>query len=149
MLVWVALAHSLYKTEALFSVEYRCPWDASWSVLMHYAHGLQTPTMTSTGREIAFFGLGVFLLLAGWLRSAIIDGLLDRAAKGLGNICGHAEVWVTAVLAVGMNFASEFVPQPNRLSPGKVIVALHRPAVSQHPVGPLIPPEPRPARPES
>jgi len=115
ILVWVALAYSLYKTEGRFSVEYRSPWDASWSVLMHYAHGLQTPTMTSTGREIAFFGLGVFLLLAGWLRSAIIDGLLDRAAKGLGNICGHAEVWVTAVLAVGMNFASEFVPQPNRL----------------------------------
>lgn len=114
ILVWLVLGYSLYETEGRFSMDYRNPWEASWSVLTHYAHGLQTPTMTPAGREIAFFGLGVFLLLAGWMRSAIIDGLLDGAAKGLANTCGQAEVWIMAFVASGVNLPS-LVPRASRL----------------------------------
>lgn len=87
LVLWFALGTLLYLTESQYSAEYDNPWEASWSVLGHFAQGLQTPTMTPRGREIAFFGLALLILFTGWLRTALVDGSIDRLAtlfsKGL------------------------------------------------------------------
>jgi len=81
LLLWLFLGCLLFWTESRFNADYNTPWEASWSALGHYAHGLQTPTMTPAGREIAFFGLGAFFLFIGSLRSAVVDNSIDRVAK--------------------------------------------------------------------
>ena len=51
--LWLGLGVLLYLTESPFNVQYDNPWEASWSVLRHYAQGLQTPAMTAGGKQIA------------------------------------------------------------------------------------------------
>ena len=82
--LWLGLGVLLYLTESPFNVQYDNPWEASWSVLRHYAQGLQTPAMTAGGKQIAFLGLGAMLLFAGWMRAVLVDGSLNRLGTWLG-----------------------------------------------------------------
>jgi TRAP transporter TAXI family solute receptor len=115
VLLWLALGYALYRTEGPYSVEYRNPWEASWSVLTHYSHGLQTPTMTPAGREIAFVGLGIFVLFVGWLRSALLDGFLDRTTTELGVICLRVHIWISTILRFGLKSVLQLVTLPRDL----------------------------------
>jgi hypothetical protein len=126
ILLWLALGYALYRTEGPFSVDYSNPWDASWSVLTHYSHGLQTPTMTAAGREIAFLGLGVFVLFVGWLRSALIDDFLDRAAIGVGRICSGAQGWISGLLGLRIKAVFPLVTQPRALFRRGIASTFHR-----------------------
>lgn len=111
ILLWFSLGYALYRTEGQFNLDYSTPWNASWSVLTHYSHGLQTPAMTPAGREIAFLGLGAFVLFVGWLRSALIDDFLDRSATGLARICARVQASIRNSLE---NWITSDFPIPRR-----------------------------------
>lgn len=141
LMLWLGLGLLLFMTERPFSVEYDTFWQASWSVLRHYAQGLQTPTMTPTGREIAFLGLGVLVLFVGWLRSALVDGSLDRLATWLSRRLTRSRANARRSRRVILNWDPSGEGRIKTVLPGGVkagsllIVTPRRPAEGLHSAG--------------